>query len=324
VAASSGGARGFRATPVELDPPDLGPWRTGNTGIDYVWSFTAAAPGPHVMLSALMHGNEICGAIALDRMLCARIRPARGKITFAFCNIEAYRAFSRVDPAVSRYVDEDMNRVWDRRALESPRNSQELRRARMLRPLIDTVDYLLDIHSTTNVNPAMMLTGIERKHLDFAETIGFPVYLVRDAGHEGGQRLRDYGRFADPQSLAVALLIESGQHWAKETAETASEAAWRFLAATGVLSDTDAAPWIEPPQAAQRVIQVTDRVTIQSDDFRFFDTYEGFELIENAGTIIARDGGRDIRTPYDDCVLIMPSQRFACGQTAVRLGRFEE
>ena len=94
-------------------------------------------------------------------------------------------------------------------SLEGPRNSQELRRARVLRPLIDTVDYLLDIHSTTNINPAMMLTGIEKKHLDFAKAIGFPVYLVRDAGHEGGQRLRDYGRFADPQSPAVALLIES-------------------------------------------------------------------------------------------------------------------
>ncbi len=321
--ASGGTIRGFRATPVELDPPDLTPWRTGDTGIDYVWSFTAAAPGPHVMLSALMHGNEICGAIALDRMLYAGVRPARGKITFAFCNIEAYRAFNPVDPATSRYIDEDMNRVWDRNALEGPRNSQELRRARVLRPLVDTVDYLLDIHSTTNINPALMLTGIEKKHLDFAKAMGFPIYLVRDAGHEGGQRLRDYGRFVDPQSQAVALLIESGQHWAKETAETASEAAWRFLAATGVLSTADAAAWLERPQAAQRVIQVTDRVTIQSDDFRFLDTYEGFEVIERAGTIIARDGGRDVRTPYDHCVLIMPSRRFTRGQTAVRLGRFE-
>jgi hypothetical protein len=217
-----GGARGFRATPVELDAPDLTPWRTGDTGIDYVWSFTAASPGPHVMLTALVHGNEICGAVALDRMLLAGLRPARGKITFAFCNIEAYRDFSRADPSLSRYVDEDMNRVWDRSALEGPRNSHELRRARILRPLVDTADYLLDIHSTTAINPPMMLTGIERKHLDFAKAIGFPVYLVRDAGHEGGLRLRDYERFSDVASPAVALLVESGQHWAKQTAETAT------------------------------------------------------------------------------------------------------
>jgi len=29
-----------------------------------------------------------------------------------------------------------------------------------------------------------------------------------------------------------------------------------------------------------------------------------------------------VRTPYDDCVLIMPSRRLVKGQTAVRLGRY--
>jgi predicted deacylase len=321
---AGGGAHGYRATPVELDPPDLSPYRAGNTGIEYVTSFAARAPGPHAMLSALMHGNEICGAIALDRMLRDGLRPARGRLTFAFANIAAYRHFTKLDPASSRYVDEDMNRVWDERALAGPPQSHELRRARALRPLIDTVDYLLDIHSTTNVNPPMMLTGLEQKHLDFAKTLGFPAYLVRDAGHETGKRLRDYGRFADPASPAIALLVESGQHWAAPTADTATETAWRFLAAIGILSEADAAPWRARPREALRVIQVTDRVTIQSDDFCFFDAYQGLEIIPRAGTVIARDGRREIRTPYDDCVLIMPSRRFSRGQTAVRLGRFEE
>ncbi|HLI21382.1 MAG TPA: succinylglutamate desuccinylase/aspartoacylase family protein, partial [Stellaceae bacterium] len=145
---ASGGARGYRATPVELEAPDISAWRAGNTGIDYVTSFTAAAPGPHVMLSALMHGNEICGAIALDRLLRAELRPARGTLTFAFCNVAAYRRFSRADPAASRYVDEDMNRIWDAAKLSGPRQSEELQRARLLRPLVDRVDFLLDIHST--------------------------------------------------------------------------------------------------------------------------------------------------------------------------------
>lgn len=320
----SGSARGYRTTPVELDPPDLSAYRAGNTGIDYVTSVAADTPGPHVMLSALMHGNEICGAIALDRLLRAGLKPARGRLTVAFANIAAYQNFSRIEPAASRYVDEDMNRVWDARALDGPRQSQELRRARALRPIVDTVDYLLDIHSTTNLNPPMMLTGIAQKHLDFAKGMGFPAMLVRDEGHEGGSRLRDYARFADAGSAPIALLIESGQHWARQTAETASECVWRFLAATGILSQADAAPWHARPREAQRVIQVTDRITIQSDAFRFFEAYEGFEVIPRAGTIIARDGGHDIRTPYDDCVLIMPSRRFSRGQTAVRLGRFED
>ena len=320
---NGGGARGYRATPVELDAPDLSAWRAGNTGIDYVTSYTAAAPGPHVMLSALIHGNEICGSIVLDKLLRAGLKPARGKLTLAFANIAAYRNFTRLDPAVSRYVDEDMNRVWDESALDGPRQSQELRRAQALRPLVDTVDYLLDIHSTTNVNAPMMLTGLAQKHLDFAKAMGFPVTLVRDEGHEGGSRLRDYARFAEPTTPPVALLIESGQHWARQTADTALEGAWRFLAATGILSEADAAPWRARPVEPQRVIAVTDRITIQSDAFRFFETYEGFEVIPYAGSVIARDGERDVATPYDDCVLIMPARLFSRGQTAVRLGRFE-
>jgi hypothetical protein len=45
-------------------------------------------------------------------------------------------------------------------------------------------------------------------------------------------------------------------------------------------------------------------------------------VIPHAGTVIGADGDRPVTTPYDDCVLIMPSRRLTRGQTAVRLGRF--
>jgi hypothetical protein len=38
--------------------------------------------------------------------------------------------------------------------------------------------------------------------------------------------------------------------------------------------------------------------------------------------VIATDAGREIATPYDDCVLVMPSLRqLRPGVTTVRLGR---
>ena len=68
---------------------------------------------------------------------------------------------------------------------------------------------------------------------------------------------------------------------ARETADTALEGAWRFLAATGILSEVaDVAPWRAPPGEPQRVIAVTDpHHDPESDAFRFFETYEGFEVI---------------------------------------------
>jgi hypothetical protein len=48
---------------VELEAVDLSPFRVGNTGIDYVWSFASAAPGPHVVLCALIHGRHAVNSL---------------------------------------------------------------------------------------------------------------------------------------------------------------------------------------------------------------------------------------------------------------------
>ncbi len=69
-------------------------------------------------------------------------------------------------------------------------------------------------------------------------------------------------------------------------------------------------------------IEVTDAVTIESDDFRFVEDFRGLETIPRKGSLLGHDGDRPVVTPYDDCVLIMPSRRLHRGQTAVRLGRF--
>ena len=60
---------------------------------------------------------------------------------------------------------------------------------------------------------------------------------------------------------------------------------------------------------------------MKGDSFVFAEDYHGMEVIPRAGTEIARSDGQAIVTPYDDCVLVMPSLRLHPGQTAVRLGR---
>ena len=76
------------------------------------------------------------------------------------------------------------------------------------------------------------------------------------------------------------------------------------------------------PLPAQKAIEVTDAVTIASDGFEFAMPVRGLMVVERAGTLLARDDGNEIRTPYDRCVLIMPTRRPKKGETAVRLGRF--
>ena len=64
--------------PVELNALDITQYRRGNTGIDYVTTLDSGASGPHVMLSALVHGNELCGAHALHYLVREGVRPRRG------------------------------------------------------------------------------------------------------------------------------------------------------------------------------------------------------------------------------------------------------
>ena len=69
-----------------------------------------------------------------------------------------------------------------------------------------------------------------------------------------------------------------------------------------------------PLESAPRALAVIDAMTVE--DFR------GLEVLPEKGSLIGRDDGNEVRTPYDNCVLIMPSRRLVKGQTAVRLGRF--
>ncbi|HWI26426.1 MAG TPA: M14 family metallopeptidase [Stellaceae bacterium] len=307
---------------IELTPPDLAPYAAGNTGIPYVTTFDSRRPGPHVLVNALTHGNEICGAIALDRLFRAALQPVAGKLTLSFANVEAYQRFDPANPTASRFVDEDFNRLWDCETLEGDRQSAELRRARVLRPLVASADLLLDLHSMQQATAALMLAGLRDKSLALARRVGVPEIIVRDAGHSAGKRMRDYAAFDDPASPKAALLVECGQHWEQRAADVAIDTTWRFIAAAGILPREQAAAILGVPAAAQRVVSVTEAVTITGDRFEFTADYRGLEVVPRAGTVIARDGGREVRTPYDECVLIMPSRRLQRGQTAVRLGRF--
>jgi predicted deacylase len=312
---------------IELTPPDIEPYRSGNTGIDYVTTFDSGIAGPHVLIAALTHGNEICGAIALDHLFRAGLRPRQGKLTLAFDNVAAYRSFDPRVPAASRFVDEDFNRLWSSATLEGSRQSAELARARVLRPIVDTADFLLDIHSMQYSTAPLMLAGTLDKSVALARRVGIPELIMCDAGHAAGPRMRDYGGFGDPASPKTALLIESGQHWERRAAEVATDVMLRFLIAVGTLTREDGQSLAGPDFDAhprQRIIEVTEAVTITGKNFEFVQDFRGLEVLPTKGTLIGRDQGREVRTPYDDCVLMMPSRRLAKGQTAVRLGRYVE
>lgn len=311
--------------PVELSPPDIAPYRQGNAGVDYVHVLDSGRPGPNVMVQALTHGNEICGALALDWLFREQVRPARGKLTLAFANVEAFARFDRDDPDRSRYIDEDYNRVWADDTLFGTRDSIELRRARQLRPFVDAADFLLDLHSMHEPCRPIMVCGTSEKSAAFARRLGVPGDLLIDTGHPAGLRMMERGGFGDPASPRTAVLIECGQHWEKSSEAVARDTLLRFLRHTGAVEPgwADARITLALP-GEQRLVRVTEAVVAKSMDFRFAWSFKGLEVIPKKGTVVATDGDTVWKTPYDNCVMVMPSvKHLKPGTTLVRLGRYD-
>ena len=309
--------------PIELDLPDIRPYAEGNCGIPYVFSFDSGVPGPHVLVNAITHGNEYCGAIVVKELLDLGTRPCRGRLTLAFANVEAYHRFDPTCPDASRFVEQDLNRVWTSAILDDlSRDSIELRRARQMRPLVDQADFLLDLHSMHERSAPLSVCGPLAKGLALARKLGTPAWVICDEGHSEGRRMRDYAGFGDPESPKNALLIECGQHWEAAAVEGGRDVTARFLALHGII-DADDLPsaWYRTPEPAQHVVRVTDPVVASSYDFRFAGNYTGLETFPEAGTIIAWRDGEPVRTPYPNCVLVMPSLRqLRPGVTVVRFG----
>ena len=314
---------GSAGSRLELTPVDISAFAAGNTGIAYVTTFDSGKAGPHLLINALTHGNEVCGAHALEFLFNTGVRPARGKLTLSFANVAAYESFDEDRPGASRYLDEDFNRLWSDALLDGERNSRELTRARELRPIVEQVDHLLDLHSMQTESPPLALAGTTAKGRSLAIGVGVPAHVVVDAGHAEGTRMRDYGAFGDGGDAKSALLVECGQHWMRRSREVAIECALRFLGHFGVIDGDSAADhWPAADPAPQRFIEVTEAITIRNGGFKFSDAYRGLEVIPAKGTLIGSDAGIEVRTPYDDCVLVMPSRKLRAGQTAVRFGRY--
>ena len=312
--------------PIEIQPPDIERFRHGNTGVDFVHVLRSDRPGPNVMVQALTHGNEYCGAIALAELLAAPPRLLRGTVTLVFANVEAYTRFDPRDPNASRYVDEDLNRVWADEVLFGARDSAELRRARELRPFVDAADLLLDIHSMHEPCRPLMVCGTADKNAACAGRLGLPADLLIDTGHPSGLRMVERGGFSDPADPKHALLIECGQHWERGAADVANDTLLRFLAVSGVVEEGWATPRLRAPlPPRQRLVRVTEAVVARSTAFAFLVPVVGLGVVEKAGTPIARDGEHVWRAPYDNTVLVMPSLgHLRPGNTQVRLGRFED
>lgn len=302
--------------PLEVLPRDLSAYREGNVGVPYVHRFESGRPGPHVLINAITHGNEICGMVAATHLLDTGVRPKIGTLTVSFAHVEAYEAFDIEQPYENRQLVHNLNRIWSADMLDGPEDSPELRRARELRPVLEAADYVLDIHSTrAPVQPFWVYTEMDR-NTALASAVGAPeVHLVMPPGIFPGTGVMGYGRHGDPASdSGGSLVVECGQHFAQSAAKLATDVTLRFLAHLGLIdTPADASP---PP--APRRYRLLEVHMVKSPDFTFTRPVIGFETYAK-DELIAMNGTEEIRSPCDDCTIFMPTRMPIVGREAVYL-----
>ncbi len=322
----------FKPHPVEVACPDITRWEKSNfDGAPYVHEFAAQEAGADVLITSVVHGNEYTGAIVLDELLsllqCGKLAPRRGSVTAVFANVDGFARFDPAQPDASRFVDQDLNRVWSASVLASDQQSSELARARAIRPYVERATHLLDLHSMHEPCEPLLITGMLPRNVDFARSLGGLGQIVMDAGHSDGVRMRDFAGFGSVDGEKIALLLEAGQHWQRACITACRDVLLRFLLRAEVLGMQEVIAaglqaWLAPDRAAPAPVKVTHAVVARSMQFEFTQVFTGNEVIVHAGSVIAHDDGQSVTTPFDNCILVMPSIRqLRPGVTTVRLGQ---
>lgn len=308
-----------RYTNVEYDPVDISKYSRGNCGTQFVWSFDSARPGPHAMVCGIMHGNEIAGAAILVRLLENNIRPTRGKLTLCFGNPEAYVQFDPNAPYNHRNIDVDINRVWGAEIDDPTNKSIEVRRAQSLRPIVDKVDYLLDIHTMQGRGRPVALVHNKPAALDLVKTITGIPYVLTGTMHQAERlRLRDYAQFGDPESDTVAIQLEAGQHWEASAIDEGERIAMEFLECVGVLRSQT-----RSQKAEQKQLKVVEIVLPEGGIFEYAQDFENGAFFPRRGALLGFAGPdrKEVRTPIDDCYFIMPVHFRLAGGSCGRFAR---
>ena len=303
---------------------DLEPYRRGNIGIPYAFTFDSGQAGPHILVTCLAHGNEPGGLEAVVALLERGVQPLRGRLSLAICNVAAYEASNGIDPYGTRFVEEDFNRVWSDEKLDGEGRSVELERARELRPLLADADFLLDLHATPyEASPYFVLRPGTRA-IVLAERIGVPhTRFFFNQGSAHAPTLSNYRQFSDPDSAAVGITLECGLFFAAESKQVALSAIARLLQLNGMISEADflaIATWRDTRPRRDIVVEFPE--ITRTAQMRFLARPGDFQPFAK-GEVAAFDGDRPVLAPFEGALVLWLKQNFEKDVQVFMWGRMD-
>ena len=284
-------------------------------------------PGPRLIVTGAVHGNEVCGTLAIRRLIDeidrGELVVARGRLTLVpITNAKAYRQ-------VTRNGDRNLNRAL---APASEPREYEDHVANWLCPLLAEHEVLLDLHSFQAQGRAFAMVGPHNNqgeiepfaHADKEEALARRLGVDRLVDGWLGTYARGVAR-RRAEALAAgnlaathdlhprygvgtteymrsqggwALTLECGQHQDPAAPEVGYQAIRRTLAHLG-LSD-EAAPPAAPVIEALAIHEVIDK---QHVDDQFSRPWKSFDRFSEGELIGTRASGESVRAPHDGWIM---------------------
>lgn len=272
-------------------------------------SASADFPRPYVGVGGSMHGDEPCGALAIQRIAgdfeSRVLAPAKGTVFLVHANPKATSLGRRHTPE-----GDDLNRLWDFAFTEQLRSEAwgyEHRRVLELKDVLGDLDVFLDLHSARTSTPPFGVSNGEANIDAIAKQIGIS-FLVQSWYGLADKVMTGFLKLAG----VPALSVECGAHGDPEIAGKAHSIAMNFLRATGAIADGQRTNGCEV-----QLVHVVERITRPSEEFHFAERWTGFQRLE-PGTLVGRDRVTEIRVSQA-CYAVLPNEDVDVGDDVVYL-----
>jgi succinylglutamate desuccinylase len=278
--------------------------------IDDVVRIAGEQDGPRVVFFSGIHGNEVSGVHAVEKLLFDFFAGARllkrGSLTLVRANQQALAA-------EQRYLTLNMNRLFRDRYDGVDKTCYEFLRTQQLKQLLEACDYFLDFHSAPSAQEPFLVA--ERKAVDFYSKLGIGQIITGWSKFSAGSIGGDAENFAGSRG-ALAATLESGSHFDKSAIVVSYRTAFSMLQLLGMIEPAQAKPVVRPT-----IVDMYAVVTKDFADFRYDAEVTNFQPIKN-GAIYAYQNGRPLTVAEDSYLLIpMKPEDTRVGEEVCYLGR---
>lgn len=294
-----------------------------------IFKYTQGLPGPLLICLAGIHGNEIAGISALQRLEEMLVQETASKPHFVFTgtviglvgNVEASESQTRfIESDLNRmFLDESVTRILE--ANFSDLEAEELE----LRELLTTIDefiketlptkvVILDLHTTSARGGLFAIPSDQEESIRIAKALHAPVIKGFMSGLKGTTLHYFSNNGYKYDQPVIPLVFEAGQHTNPLSVNRMIAAVVNCLRTIGCVDHDDVVSqhdeilkaYSEHLPALTRLIH--RHQIIRADEFVMEPGFENFQKIKK-GELLARDKNGNIYSDYNGYILMPLYQR---------------